>query len=322
MKARINDISVTPVKKYAVPKYPSLMDASHAPGLLRKLPSRWEKNSAVVTAIGILGAMTLSSCGLLEPDKTGSGYNPGSENFLNVAPLFIHGGGTGSMGCEMIAPPVYLSEQEALAIIKSEAESGGLDFSAEPPDYAATSNKKIYEKNYSWERYPDDQWLGDGSVELDFYDGKTGVAVSYISMAEAQITHTETSSIRSIEEVIESMPVSWSAYPRELAEMTVEDFSRQKGDISVGVLYEPGIDWQSEEHQKILEEYRAKTGELWEKYYDEEIQAIPEKYFEDFEKEHGEANEEYTANIKALIEKDLREQVRDFIEWLQGQGII
>jgi hypothetical protein len=31
---------------------------------------------------------------------------------------------------------------------------------------------------------------------------------------------------------------------------------------------------------------------------------------------------EYEAEAKLLMEADLRAQVRDFIEWLQGQGII
>jgi len=312
---KTNDIFVTPVKRYATPKYPTQTDANHTPELLKKLPSKWEKNAAVITAISMIGAITLTSCGVFEPKIRG--YNPASRNFLNVAPVFIHGEGTGYMGCVMVAPPVFLSEQEALAIIKDIMESEGLNLSGKIPEYVATSNKKNYEKKYSWERYPENEWLGDGNVGLDFYDGKKGVAVSYISMEKGQTTYEEAASLKNIEELMD-----WRSRPRELAEMAAEDFAKQKGDIAIGVFYEPGTDWASEEHKKILDEFRAKNSELWEKYYDEETQGIAEKYFDEFDREFEEARAEYETKTRLCIEEELSNQVRDFIKWLQGQGII
>ena len=317
------DISVTPVKKYAAPKYPTIADAQCAPLLLKKLPSRWEKNAKVVAAVGMIGAITLTSCGVFEPKIRG--YSPASKNYLNVAPVFVHGEGTGYMGCVMIVPPVFLSEQEALAVIKNEAENSGLKFNAEPPEYIATSNKKTYEKKYSWDRVPDDHRLGNGEVGLDFYDNRKGVAVSYISMEKGQAT-TETWHGRSIEELLESPPLSWTSYPRELAELTAEDFAKQHGNISIGVFYEPG--WLGvEEQERIIEEYRAKSREIENiyfnaPYYDEANGMIFEEYQEEVRKKCDEACREYEEKIKLSIEENLRAQVRDFIEWLQGQGII
>jgi hypothetical protein len=314
-----NDINIAPVKKYTPPKYPTITSAKNDPDLLLKLPSRWEKNATVVVAIGLIGTMTLTSCGLLEPKF--KVYNPTSENYLNVAPVFIHGEGTGYMGCMMVAPPVFLSEQEALAVIKSAAKTGGLEFIAIPPEYIATSNKKIYDKKYSWEKYPDNELLGNGNIGLDFYDDRTNVAVSYISMEKAQL-NTDPSRLRSIEEVVESMPMSWSSRPRELAEMTAEDFSQQRGDISIGVFYEPGW-YGSEESQQIIADYHAKRSEIWEAYYDEEKHHTgDEEYYAELEKRLNDAEVEYNAIMKSFIEVQLREQVQDFIEWLQGQGII
>lgn len=272
---KTNDIFVAPVKKYAPPKYPTQTEAKFKPELLRKLPSRWQKNAAVVAAAGLFGAMTLTSCGFFDSDNSD---NPESKNPLNVAPLFIHGEGTGSIGCVMIAPPVFLSEQEALAIIKSVAENESLKFEAEPPEYIATKNKP--DSKYSWEN---NYTLGDGNIGLDLYDGKKGVAVSYIAMEEA-------------EQKYKNMISSVTAYrPRELAEMTVEDFAKQKGDMNIGVFYDPGIEY-----------------EVW--------QPIIDKYQEN--ENYEEAMVQYEADIKAVIEENLRAQVRDFIEWLQGQGII
>ncbi|MCL2774908.1 MAG: hypothetical protein FWD71_16400 [Oscillospiraceae bacterium] len=319
MKARI---SVAPVKKYAPPKYPTLTAANREPALLRKLPSRWQKNAAVVAAVGMLGVISLSSCGILSSKV--KGYNPNSENFLNVAPVFIHGAGTGSMGCMMIAPPVFLSEEEALAVIKNETENSGLDFSAELPEYIASSNKKTYEKKYSWERYPENERLGDGSVGLDLYDGKNGIALAYISMDEAQIT-TDTYSGISLDAILdgtEVVPMGWNSYPRELAELTADDFSQQRGDIDVGVFYDPGIDWTNEEQKQIFDDYLSKSNEIFKTYVNEEAGNIEDENRDEFTEKMDEINAEYETDMKLYIEEQLRAQVRDFIEWLQGQGII
>ena len=193
------------------------------------------------------------------------------------------------MGCEMVAPPVFLSEQEALAIIKGVAADAGVNFGDRPPKYTATQN------NGNRELYNGREngiVLGDGNIGLDLYDGEKNVAVAYISMNEAEEKYLpgEDGSV---------MMSSVTSYrPRELAEMTVEDFAQQNGDISVGVFYDPGVSWESEEHKRILDEYYNS-----EKNWDEKVA-------------------QYEADTKQLIEEDLRAQVRDFIEWLQGQGII
>ena len=310
---KTNDIVIVPIKKYTSPKYPTVINAKNDPDLLLKLPSRWEKNAKVVVAVSLIGAMTLTSCGVLSPKIVG--YNPVSENYLNVAPVFIHGEGTGAMGCVMVAPPVFLSEQEALAVIKSVTEDSGLKFLAEPPGYIAANNKPEPQSQYSWENQK--YVLGDGNIGMDLYDDKKGVAVTFISMEEAEIKYT-------------NMGSSVTSYhPRELAELTAEDFSRQKGDIAVGVFYEPGMPWDTEEQRQILDEYETKRNEIYETYYKPYVKYsdggyvyIEEEDRKEYDQKYTEAREEYEANMKLLIEKDLRAQIQDFIEWLQSQGII
>ena len=305
-------LSVKPVKKYAAPKYPMKADATRTPALLRKLPSRWEKNSAVVAALGLLGAMTLTSCANNGADTATPKTASPTEivNYLNVAPVFFHGHGTGSIGCDTVVPPVFLSEEEALAIIKNEAETVGLNFSAEPPNYVATNN--MAEKNYSWENQV---VLGDGNVSLELYDGEKNVAVTYISMHEAGERYLPD----------EDGGMMWSSVesfrPRDLAELTAGDFARQEGDISVGVFYEPGMNWD------LASEYSRKQNEIWEEYqiyYDNDTyEFIDEKYAEAYQKKMAEAYNEFAeSNTTEYMEELLRAQVRDFIEWLQGQGII
>ena len=358
---KINNISVTPLKKYAPPKYPTQTNASHEPELLLKLPSSWQKNTAVIAATGFLGVMSLTSCGTsntalqgpaeniqystapatvpqeisgnaqgytanyettvsqepaeitqeyneIQETTAGSDYS-GSLNYLNVAPLFIHGEGTGSIACMMVVPPVFMSEQEALAVIKNIAEDAGLNFSAVPPRYTATQNKGTDPNGWINEDYV----LGDGRVGLDLYDSENQVAVAYISMREAVLNYVD-----------QGVPriSSTSFHPRELAKLTTEDFARQKGDINIGVLYEPGKSWEGEEEQRLYEEYRTKMNEVYEKYINENGEFIDEERIEEYYNELNEVREEYEEAVKVIIAENLRAQVRDFIEWLQGQGII
>jgi len=258
-----NLLLVTPVKKYSLPKYPSLLDAKNNPDLLRKMPSRWQRNAKVIAAAGLLGTIMLTSCGIANADN---------RNLLNVAPIFKHGSGSGAFGCVMIVPSVFLSEQEALAIIRSVAESGGLSFGTRPPDYVATKNEVR------------DHYIGNGEVRLNYYDSEKQVAVAYIPLMSAEMIHKD----------LRRMSVSSFSASR-LAEMTVEDLAKQEGDITVGVFYEPGNDRQNEELNLISN--------------------ISEPY-------NRATYNEYKAKMKDIMEENLRRQVHDFIEWLQGQGII
>jgi hypothetical protein len=51
------------------------------------------------------------------------------SNDPNVSPVFIHGRGRGSYGCVSVAPPSFLSEDEAFEVIQREAQKYGLVFS-------------------------------------------------------------------------------------------------------------------------------------------------------------------------------------------------
>ena len=301
MKTR--NLAVTPVKKYAQPKYPTQKAIGREPDLLRKLPSQWEKNAVIVAAVGMLGAMALFSCGILKPASPGGSIDP--AELLNVAPIFVHGEGTGGIGCVMIVPPVFLSEREALAIIENEAESGGLPFGDRPPGYTATQNQ--VEARDGWSLWEGGVVLGDGKVGLDLYNGSRNVAAAYIPMEAAEEKYLP-------DKDGNMMGSSVTSYrPRELAELAAKDFAGQKGDISVGVFYEPGLHWEI--HESLYSEYWRKRDES-ERIYESDGDN------EGRNQRSAEIEREYEREVKALIEEDLRAQVRDFLEWLQGQGII
>jgi len=194
------------------------------------------------------------------------------------------------MGCEMVVPPVYLSEQEALAIIRGAAEAAGLMFGDAPPGYVATSNR-VDGKGKN-DRYT----LGDGSVGLDLYDAKAGVAAAFITMRGATVQY-------------DGWGMSISDHkPRELAELSAADFAKQKGDLTVGLFYDPGNGGQ-----ELYDEFSQKMQELYENYANDSAK---------HEEKWREIIAEYEAKIRAYQAEQLRAQVLDFIEWLQAQGII
>lgn len=131
-------MKVKPVVYYKKPGYPAGADIQSHPELLKKVPDRWAKNSVVLTALG----MSLALCACAAPGGEGqNGMNPGGRDRENagqasasqasesqsgrdsgepeedggteggtegkglVAPVFIHGGGTGAYGCVAVTSP-------------------------------------------------------------------------------------------------------------------------------------------------------------------------------------------------------------------------
>lgn len=54
-------------------------------------------------------------------------FNEKEKNTL-VAPIFEHGSGRGSFGCDSVAPPSFISEEEAFQVVEEEAKNYGISF--------------------------------------------------------------------------------------------------------------------------------------------------------------------------------------------------
>jgi hypothetical protein len=94
------------------------------------------------TTSGVVGPPTDESvcevCGVFGPPV------PDERELRNrplVAPLFEHGEGRGVMGCDVAVPPVFLSEEEAMQIIREELTAAGFELGEgrELPNVAASA---------------------------------------------------------------------------------------------------------------------------------------------------------------------------------------
>jgi hypothetical protein len=287
---------LTPLSHYNGAKYPTKEQIQLHPELLRIIPRRWAHNPVVLTALGLVLSAGLTACGTTSqsilPDnsapaasgETAASNQPGSDHSpASVAsaedsaeasvndpealdiPIFAHGTGRGSYGCESVAPPVFLSEEEAMQVIAEECAAQGIDISGQKTisgTFPATSTLPVAISD------SDSDKTYTGELQLDGYSEDLGIGVEFVSTDDIK---------------------DWRSNPRSIS--TVDEYDL-KGTAqrlvdctdNVAVFYDPTAD-----------DYNDFTGSNEESY----VESSREKSLE-----------------------ELREQVRDFLQWLKGQGVI
>jgi len=160
-----------PVRTRQAPRYPTRDALNEHPEFLYTVPQRWRGNRLVLTALR--GAVCLSLAG-----QAVAG-DPAAAKAPQVAPIFVHGAGRGSFGCEVVNPPVFLSEDEARQVIQEEARKAGLEFApgaltipsaAIPRTHLAASSRAMGTVN--------------GPLVLDGFDRRRNVAYEFVSAAD------------------------------------------------------------------------------------------------------------------------------------------
>ena len=259
-------MEIKPVKTASHPQYPVREDVS-AEQIKESVPQRWIDSRAAKVALGTLAAMSLAGCTQLRTSGIPIAPSPTTEETviqspivtdvvmgeamsptISVAPLFEHGEGMGAFGCDMVTPPVFLSEDEALSVINNVARDYGLKFSTgNTPalDNVLRPATNIYE--------PDNKEASNTFVTMtpDFADAKHGVALEFVSVEDVKSWHQEQgfgSSVESYDALDAAEQLS------EALEIAVpQDYNY----AVVGVLYDPceqqdvknGEDWQAAEAQ-------------------------------------------------------------------------
>lgn len=272
-------MNLEPISRYATPKLPTRDVLDARPELLRLLPKRWQGNAVVVAALAACLAMSRSS------------QCVAADGPSRVAPMFVHGQGTGSFGCMSVSPPVFLSEDEARQVITEEAKRGGISFaeggktlpSIEMP---ATKTESVTRadgsKSISWKR-----GLKAQPVELDGFDRKHNVAFEYLSKNEA----------REWLPGEDYLSTAWSCDMISTSKALAAAIEKGKPAGAYGVFYDPLVSW---------DEARKKAGI-----------AVSGR-----QKDWQAQNAAAKAAAREIALEQLRAQVKDFIRWLKAQGVI
>ncbi len=240
-------MEIKPVKEITPPKYPVKEDVT-AEQIKAQVPKRWLDNKAAKVALGALAAMTLGGCeapplaGVPAPPETGI---PAESPVLTddeiieyttmgevmaptfmVAPLFTHGGGTGAFGCDMVTPPVFLSEAEALEVINDAAKEYGLEFS----DGQSVTIEEVLEPITSINGAVEKPVQNYISLKPDFADTEHGIALEFVSVDDVKRWNQGPK-----EALIESYDTMDAAQQLDSA---LED-KYNDGISAAGVLYDP-----------------------------------------------------------------------------------
>ena len=142
-------VDIKPVEGTPKPKYPDKYSAEARQALVAARPNRWRNAPRLAGVLSASIVLGLSGCGesfttlgTPSPSPTiieSKTDEPGGVNGTTLSdsmpslvwsdlfiPLFEFGEGTGSIGCMVIAPPVFLSEEEAHAILSAAFAEAGL----------------------------------------------------------------------------------------------------------------------------------------------------------------------------------------------------
>jgi len=295
-------MSPSPVRRYREPGYPTRLAVLDDPGLLaRHLPPAWLRCAATAGAAAVLlaaGNSALAGEAKRAPDPKAAAI---------VAPIFEHGEGRGATGCVVANPPAFLSEEEALQVIKEELAKGGVQLSQEGVVLETVRISPRYERG----KKVGDKWVEEiveeperaKPLRLDAVDPKSHVAAEFVS-AKEYYELGGTGSGSSVNDY------DFKGVAKSLSE-------RVKGGakgLYFGAFYDPAL---SPNVQKLFsedEELKKLQAKPSKERSQEERDRAQQRYNEIWKKAHAEG--------RAESQKLLREQVKDFVDWLKAQGAI
>ncbi len=276
--------------------------------LARYIPSAWRKLAAAGSAAAMFFAGGVSGCSDTAP-RTPTTTNPATAataasgvkgrvvpTAAVVAPLFNHGQGRAAEGCIVIAPPVFVSEEEALQIIREELGKYGLNMSQtsvtlkevviepgelEGPDRNDPRRKELEEQMRASVGAKKTQAQ---PLQADLGDAQRHVAVEFVSQDDYFQLGGEISA--STVQVYDFKKVARSVAARV----------RQQGKgVYFGAFYDPVAHIDLQEISKRIGNDAQGA-----------IQAMKEA----------------SAECAKAAKEDLRRQVQDFAAWLKAQGAI
>jgi hypothetical protein len=220
---------------------------------------------------------------------------------ISVAPIFNHGDGRGATGCVAVSPPVFLSEEEALQIVKEELAKHGVKLTAGPVlkdlKIAPRETQQIGDDEKTKKVVVDEE--NAAPLHVTGMDDKKSIAVEFVGYDNYRklggVSPYEITKVDREGHLTGSSGCSVSVYNfKEAAEYVAAEAKKQGKDrVFLGVFYDPlPIPPKPQPHKK-----------------DETVDRKAER-------------EKREKQLKEQSEKDLRQQAKDFAAWLKEQKAI
>ncbi len=277
-----------PVRKYAQPKYPTRVEIAARPALLhRHQPPAWRKWPELTGAAGLFPLADTARLSAADNSPKGD-PNPTQTNAVAiVAPIFQHGDGRGATGCIVMSPPVFLSEEEALQVIREEMAGQGVKLAT---NQTAVAGVNVRARGVQTTKEP---------FKADAADPKKRVFVEFIGERQAFRWERERAMELEDQKIWSQLLSTVQSYDLpKTATYAAKRVERQAIDkIYFGTFYDPIA--------KSLETSQHLNGLLAEK--NSPGKPPPPGPW---------------ADAKAESRRLLRLQVQDFLKWLQAQGAI
>ena len=228
-----------------------------------------------------------------------------------VAPVFEYGKGQDrsrfALACSAVASPVYLPEEEALRVIAEELARAGLTVSARNVEFpAVTIRGRECHEGYSWVAGGWKMQFADvtGPLEADFLIDAQRIVVEYVARDD-------------FDRLGGNDEGQWSMDIKGVATSVGREVEQQGRGFYFGAFYDPVV-WDDDFHEPP-----ATAVQAWERTHEgattpEEEEAKFRAYMRLCDEAAAKARAEASARAQEL----LRQQVRDFVDWLKAQGVI
>jgi hypothetical protein len=315
-------MELQPVRRVRKPDYPPRADLLHHPECARRLGTRRPGAAAgLATAAGMLLAMGLGAC-RERPSASSSGGAPelpGSPGtpppratartnarptielaHTVVAPVFEFGDGRGTTGCMVVAPPAFLSEEEAMLVIKEELAQHGIHLGPGGPLPGVSVAPRVRttvggdDADDTYDIREDTSQVG--LLQVDGTDADAAVSVVFVSSADypavgvdnATTWRVDARGHRPPEQVGSWISVSTYDFREAAHYVAVKAADKGLAAVRLGVFYDPSPE------------------------YDDARESAPD----------AEATGTTTppeVALKAKASELLRMQVRSFATWLEAQ---
>ena len=206
------------------------------------------------------------------------------------APVFQHGDGRGAFGCIAVNPPVFLTEAEAQQVVAEEAVKAGVLFG--PDVHSLWEVARPGTSTQPPPNAPSRPASGLTPLVLDGVDRQRQVGYEFVSISD----FTAWDSRAPGKYWILSAGI---CDMRGEAEALRKEIHRAAPAGAFAVFYDPAVGRE--------DGGAAATGE-------------PERPRDNADRQRLREHKETTA--KEVAREELRRQVRDFVQWLKGEGVI